>query len=534
MLRKTSCEHFSEGAIEFHDGLNVVLGDAKSTNSIGKSTLLMIVDFAHGGDSYITKNGGAVKELGEHHFNFEFVFNGKSLYVSRDTADANTVHLCDSTFKRETPVSNDQYCQILKENFKLDGLRSSFRAIVSLYSRIWQKENYNVDKPLHTYPKEKDSDAITNLIKLFERYEGIAEIHKKIKESSQFKKAIDGLYKENFVKKIGKTEHKQNEIKLKEFQDEIADIKENLLKYTVSIEELTSKDVIETKRKRERLFTASLAVKNRIERIDLNLQRGSTIKSKHLELLSTFFDNTNTDKIAKIEEFHSRLSTILTEELKLSKSKLDSQLKLLEKQIADLDAKLASLLAGVKTPKYIVDKVYSLTVDSNRIERENDFFEKKKGAVENIKETQEELDKLITSILNDITLLINNSLLAINQEVHGETKKSPSITLTEKSYKFDHFNNTGTGKSYVDLLIFDISVFSLSRLPILIHDSFLFKNIEDFSVDKLITKYSSLGKQMFIAIDGITKYSDASQKILVDKACVVLSNEKLLFKKDWR
>lgn len=35
--------------ITFHKGLNVVLGDNKGTNSIGKSTLLMVIDFIFGG-----------------------------------------------------------------------------------------------------------------------------------------------------------------------------------------------------------------------------------------------------------------------------------------------------------------------------------------------------------------------------------------------------------------------------------------------------------------------------------------------------
>ncbi|WP_348625134.1 hypothetical protein ABFT51_12925 [Paenibacillus peoriae] len=37
-------------------------------NSIGKSTLLMIIDFIFGGDSYIEHNDDVVSELGHHEF----------------------------------------------------------------------------------------------------------------------------------------------------------------------------------------------------------------------------------------------------------------------------------------------------------------------------------------------------------------------------------------------------------------------------------------------------------------------------------
>ena len=38
------------------NGLNSILGDDVSTNSIGKSTLLMIIDFVFGGNTFISKN----------------------------------------------------------------------------------------------------------------------------------------------------------------------------------------------------------------------------------------------------------------------------------------------------------------------------------------------------------------------------------------------------------------------------------------------------------------------------------------------
>ena len=55
MLIRIQCDKFmSNGVvrppIEFHPGLNAVLGDENRLNSIGKSTLLMIIDFVFGGD----------------------------------------------------------------------------------------------------------------------------------------------------------------------------------------------------------------------------------------------------------------------------------------------------------------------------------------------------------------------------------------------------------------------------------------------------------------------------------------------------
>ena len=54
MLREIFCDQFiSQGEIRkpivFHKGLNSILGSNTGSNSIGKSTFLMIIDFVFGG-----------------------------------------------------------------------------------------------------------------------------------------------------------------------------------------------------------------------------------------------------------------------------------------------------------------------------------------------------------------------------------------------------------------------------------------------------------------------------------------------------
>ena len=64
MLIEIICPVFRGGAVRFHPGLNVVLGDQNATNSIGKSTLLMVVDFCFGGKDLLDHNIDLVTELG--------------------------------------------------------------------------------------------------------------------------------------------------------------------------------------------------------------------------------------------------------------------------------------------------------------------------------------------------------------------------------------------------------------------------------------------------------------------------------------
>ncbi len=50
--------------ITFNPGLNTVLGNNKGSNSIGKSTFLMILDFVFGGEDYINKSVDVQKNIG--------------------------------------------------------------------------------------------------------------------------------------------------------------------------------------------------------------------------------------------------------------------------------------------------------------------------------------------------------------------------------------------------------------------------------------------------------------------------------------
>ena len=62
------------------------MGDDDAKNSIGKSTALMVIDFAQGGNSFLKDEAGAIRALGHHHYNFSFVFAGQPYFFSETFA----------------------------------------------------------------------------------------------------------------------------------------------------------------------------------------------------------------------------------------------------------------------------------------------------------------------------------------------------------------------------------------------------------------------------------------------------------------
>ncbi|OPC33060.1 DUF2326 domain-containing protein [Elizabethkingia anophelis] len=532
MLIEINCSFFTEKKISFSSGLNVILGDNLSSNSIGKSTLLMIIDFAFGGDSYLEKNSGAMKELGNHKFDFQFQFNGSAFFFSRATNTNNIIFECDKNYTQISEISIQEFREKLKKLYLLE-CELSFRNIVSPFSRVWGKENHNVDKPLQSYLKEPESDAVNNLIKLFQLYNSISDLNNEIKSKTEEKKAIDSIYKQNLVPKITKAEFVRNNIEIDNIKSSINNIKENLLKYAINIEELTNQEVIKLKIEKTELINEQSTIKNKIERIILNLnQKG--VKSKYFKRIVDFIPTVNEEKILEIDNFHNKISTILNRELKISKTKLEEHLALYNDKISEIDLKINNLLINIENPTFIIDKLSDLTLREEKLKRINNFYIEKIHVTDNIKILNGKLDFSINDILINIENQINVELVKINEIIHSKNKKVPKIVIKRNSYNFDHSGDEGTGKSYSDLIEFDLSILKLTILPILIHDSPFFKNIGDIVMENIINLYCTFNKQIFIAIDGINRYSLKTQQILLFNQVIQLSDNNQLFIKDWR
>lgn len=175
MLTKIICSLLNRGEISFHAGLNVILGDDDAKNSIGKSSALMIIDFAMGGTSLLEDKAGIIKSMGHHAYIFEFDFNGVKSFFSRSTNEPSIILVCTKDYQVTGKISIEEYTAKLKKLYDLEYLRNSFRSLVSPFSRIWNKGALDPEKPFFSDAREATGVAIGRLIDLFERSDDIAE-----------------------------------------------------------------------------------------------------------------------------------------------------------------------------------------------------------------------------------------------------------------------------------------------------------------------------------------------------------------------
>lgn len=534
MLKKIQCDKFRNKEIIFHSGLNVVIGDDIASNSIGKSTLLMIIDFAFGGYDYIKTNKDAIEQLGHHRFFFEFDFENEKLYFSRDTKTYLFVEVCDEAFQVQSQIKLEDYIKLLqiKYHCELDGL--TFRSVVGRYFRIYGKENLNEHKPIQYFEKERSSESILALVKIFDKYTFLKAYENQITTLEDQKKILTNATKKELIPNINKISFNENLKRIDELARQLEMIKKDIISATTDITALVSKEILQLQKEKSSLIVKRNIFSARLQRVKANLQNKGANFGMELDQFMLFFPDFNMEKVKEIDSFHEKLTHNLASELKSAQKELRDQITELDNQIALIEVKIAEKLNIKNAPKFAVEKIIDLSAQINQLTSENTFFTKKQNIEKNLKIAKNDFETLKEGVLNEICNQINTKMFELNKRIYGDTRRAPTLNIYGTRYSFSTYGDTGTGTAYVNLITFDLAMLALTCLPAIAHDLPLLKNIENPALEKLIFLYAASKKQVFIAIDKIHSYDKSAYEIIEKEGVVHLSKENTLFIKNWK
>lgn len=534
MLREIRCEKFRTPVVSFHPGLNVVLGDDNATNSIGKSTLLMLVDFVFGGSTLLEWNKDVVAELGHHHYDFAFEFDGELHRFRRETITPATVYLCDADYKVLSAIKLDEFNAFLKHAYGLAQPGQTFRAAVGLHLRVWGKTNLIPDEPLHAFPKQKDKDCIDNLVKTYGKFEAIRAHDDAARTADTELKVIRAAASKQLIPKVTKTGYAQAKVQIAGLERDLEEVRQNLASYATNLSAVINKEVLELKERKDDLLQRRMTVAGRLQRVDRNLGGKRSLRGGNFQDLQRYFPEINTERLVEVEAFHDGVARILKEQLKQSKEQLTEELKLIDLSIAGIDTEMAAALGSVEQPGSLVDHVYKVSLSLQSARASKDGYELEQAHVDALQKAREALAEVKQRILTEIAISVNDGMREIVSEAVGEHRKSPLLSLDDATYNFEVFEDTGTGTAYFGLVLFDMAVFRATNLPAIAHDSVLFKNISNDSVANLVGLYANIQKQSFIALDEIQKYGPAAAQTLQKQSVIQLSDHAVLYIKDWR
>lgn len=509
--------------IIFHEGLNTILGGMNGDNSIGKSTFLQIIDYTFGGNTYLDSD--AAKKMGAHTINFAFKFNEKIEYYSRGTSEKDVVNICNKSYEIIDNFDLKKFTAHLFKSYGINIQDLTFRDLVSLFFRMQGKGNITPNRPLSIVANEKTEKSILRLEKIFDVYWKIKEYEKIRSIANDKKKSYNRALKLELIPNSTTTK-KKRDINLKEIQL----LKDELYQYTsytdkeISSENIQQINQISTLRGQVTSFKRKLSrVKSQLSVVAANVKSAPTIVTGDLEEFAYFFPMADIKTLEDIQRFHHKIVGVLDDELKSESVRLTEVARTIEKEIYKLEDQIRNLGEPVNIPQRYIGKLTDLTSRINSLEKQNETYEMIQKLKSDYESAQQKLSVAQGSQLEIIQSTINKKLKAL-RDTFSDNRFAPILEIKDnESYKYYTPDDDGTGTIWVGLILFDFAILQLTILPAIAHDSLMFKNIEDESIDAIIRLYEQSSKQVFLAFDKEGTYLDTTKKVLQDSAILRLN-----------
>ena len=533
MLKEIICDKLADKKIVFREGLNVVVGDDDAANSIGKSNTLLLIDFAFGGNSYAGSDD-VLTNVGQHELKIHYVFDGTDYYFVRSTSAPNNVYRCDANYQNQKFMTAEEYRQLLLLLYHIPSLHLSFREMTGQFSRIYQVKNCDETKPLNPGYNQSEEDRVVFLIKLMNKYQKIVE------QDAVKKNAVEKLGAYNKAVKLklipifsNQKEYKKNEQEIARLNSEMTSIKTQITYKTMNLtsEQLARISVLKAKLARiqkDKSLTSSL-----IESLQQNFEHTSDDLIIDENKIKELFPTAELKKIEEVNQFHSRLTAILNEEINSRIEKEQKRLAWICEQEASIIDQVAKVAAETNPDNLALDRLVSTKQTVDQLISGRESYETRRQLQQDRKDAISLYDVIVTKILTDIEYLLNKEMERLNKLIMGDVKKSPRISLEPKKYMVFCEGDTGAGTGYRRLITFDLAILRLTALPFLIHDSILFKNVEDDAVKGIFDLYAGSQKQLFVSIDKLPSYQKEVRDIVESHQVLKLSREHTLYGKVW-
>ena len=550
MLYEIECEKFAKkvngqlvprGRIQLREGLNTVLGDKAAQNSIGKSTFLLVVDFCFGGDDYINPKICKAKEkLHSHTINFAFKFGNRIDYFCRSTKTPSEIGICDSDYKVQRTQTLKEFKDYLLEAYGITTPSISFREMVGRFLRIYGRENYAERYPLK-YGDVKPEASIETLEKMFNVFAFIEEYESVYDDKSKRTKVRDDATKLGEMTNVARTkkEYNANEKEIERLKAELQKLMDRE-DAELSQEETDNLDkaseirgqLTVLKRRRSRLVSQLNAVK-------ANMSGGLVPVEEDLSELSEFFPDVDVQRLSQIEHFHDKMQRILSQEMGDEIAQLQILIDAVSAEMARLQEAQRKLGVPVTVSKKFMDQVVDIQRKIDILTAKNKAYDKTAKLKTEKKDAKIQLEDVRETQLQVVETSINQEMTRLNDYIYGGERYAPTIKFGNSrsgkpTYDFWTEDDTGAGTNFKGLIIFDLALLRLTELPVIAHDSNIFKNIADLPIDKIMELYNQSKKQIFIAFDKEDTFYDVTRDIVHSTTIIELhENGGELFGWSW-
>ena len=511
MLREIRCSEFRDKngprpPIVFEKGLNVVIGNESGTNSVGKSTFLMIIDFVFGGQDYVRKSKEVHDNLAPHTICFEFVFGEDHYYFARSTNDSDVVTLCDATYQAIEEWPLNKYMNFLQDKYGLTEYGLTFRSAISRSFRIDRRETLDENKPFQIAKSQSDEKAIIEMLKLFGLYEEVEKEEKAAAEAEEKYQTFLAAQKYDYIPFARNlTEYRANVKKIAELQHEARKLAEQSSRGLLDLDSVQAMSLRDIRSKLAGFRRQRTRMKSQLDSIGMSRSESRKTFQRDYEDLRAFFPNIDVARLEQVEEFHRKLTTILGDEMNESATEIEAMITLAEQEIKNLEEEQMRISQLPNVSKAILERYAAIQRDLQTRQAANDSYLQKSSLSKEASDLAAQRDGSIRDRLEGICHRLNRLMEDYNNYIYPVKMESPTLVVeSAKKYVFSTPNDGGIGMRYKGLILFDLALLHATNLPVIAHDSVLLLQIERETVEKLLELYeqtAAIGKQVFVAFD---------------------------------
>lgn len=533
MLHEIYCEQFHQKQIIFNPGLSVILGTNTGDNSIGKSTFLLIVDYVFGGRTYANTTD-IITNVGPHDIFFSFIFEDKLFRFCRNSIHAHAVWKCNDSYEKLEEIALNEYCNWLDSKYAMTIPDLTFRDAVGRYIRVYGKNNCDERHPLHYLATEKAEKACSALLKLFDAYAPLKETEDEFQQSDTELSAYKKAQALQFIAKITKRSYDQNEKEIRRISAQIEELSSGLEHGLLDVDATASEQAVYIKQLLSRARRARSRIQTRWSMLDENGTYAFSATTDTFADLQNFFPDAAIAQLEEIEDFHKTISSVFKAELRTERSKLEKELAEYDEIICEYESQLKELIQNPNLSKIILTRHSELLHEKDRMEKENDAYTKLQQLKGHRDADESRLKIIKQQQFALVSYQLNEEMSRLNDAIYEGSYNAPVLDFTDNGYIFFTPDDTGTGIAYKGLVVYDLAVLRLTKLPILVHDSVVLKQISDDAIERIIELYFSCGKQVIIALDKQDSYSEKTAHLLAESTVLSLgSSGQELFGRSW-
>lgn len=537
MLVEVRCDKFiSNGKvrepIRFHAGLNVVLGDDNGSNSIGKSTFLMILDFVFGGTDYIQKCVDVQENVKEHTICFAFDFGGQMYYFSRNTVDYNNVVKCNAEYQAlpEEPLSLQKYGEFLCEHYALLAEGITWRGAIERFIRVYKRDTLDEERPLRSSKDESATVAIQRYMRLFDRYSSVeAQIKQAAKAEDEKETFRKSTQEYNHIRAAKNDKEKAaNDTRIAELEQQEQSLIDDNNSGLLDLDSMTAQRLSELNEALINFRRQRALVQTQLNSVRRDMTGEKRSFKRTFTDLERFFPNEEFHTLEEIEHFHQKLTKILEQEFAETERSLATTYALLSREIAAIQEQITEIKNVPNVSQAILKEFAQITTELNNLRKANRNYDELQRLKQVAADYAATRDTIIADELLIIKNTVNREMDSITLEILGDATHMPPVLKLEKlnKYTFKTPNDGGTGAQYRGLITFDLANMAVTPIPFVVHDSVLLKNIERAVFSSIIKVYHNQrqqGKQVFMAYDTLDAYDKETRELVEENAVLQLS-----------